>query len=137
MIGGSGNDVLEGGSSNDTLVGGSGNDILRSGAGKDSIDGGLGQDRWIADYTGSELDIAIKFRPEPDTLATNWAGTAPSTTALVKNIDHVTLYTGNGGDRISTELLKATMTSALGRVTTRFMWATAATMPMAQAAMTP
>ena len=107
MIGGSGNDVLEGGSSNDTLVGGSGNDILRSGSGKDSIDGGLGQDRWIADYTGSEVDIAIKFRPESDTLATNWAGTAPSTTALVKNIEHVTLYTGNGGDRISTEFLNS------------------------------
>lgn len=102
LTGGSGNDTLFGGGNVDILIGNAGNDYLNGGAGADQVNGGDGRDRWGGDYRATSVNREIVLKAAANTLATNWAGTLPSTTAKVQNIEDVTLYTGAGSDKIST-----------------------------------
>lgn len=96
MTGGAGDDVLVGGDLNDVLRGNGGNDTLSSGIGDAVIDGGAGNDLWVA-------DISAQGR-------VNFNAVKGQTTAQIGNLDlsvlgieQLSLSTGNGGDKITTE----------------------------------
>ncbi|WP_028029129.1 beta strand repeat-containing protein [Gemmobacter nectariphilus] len=91
---GAGDDVLNGAGLNDSLSGGAGNDRITSGLGADSIDGGIGKDRWIADYSGLNVDVKISLLP------TDWV-TVAATGAQVRRIEEVTLASGSGADLLN------------------------------------
>lgn len=89
---GSGDDVLQGGNLADSLSGGAGNDVITSGLGADSIDGGTGHDRWVGNYGGLNVDVALTL-----TTGNTWA-TIGATGAQLRRIEAVTLNTGSGND---------------------------------------
>lgn len=96
MRGGAGSDNLNGGSLNDTLMGNGGNDTLSSGIGDAVIDGGSGDDLWSGDLSAQGV---VNFN------AVTGQTTAQLTTLglSVLGIEQLSLATGNGADKISTE----------------------------------
>src|SRR3546814_8388795 len=105
LQGGAGDDTLDGGVGDDTLEGGAGDDTIlyTVGDGTDLVDGGADEDTLLVDGTAS----AEIFRIEADAPNSRFLidiGDDGSDELTVTNVEHLSLSTGDGGDRKSTRL---------------------------------
>ena len=109
LKGGVGNDHLAGDAWNDSLSGGEGNDTLEGGGYRsdleafniDVIDGGVGIDVWSADYLGSPASLNIQLSSTLNTNIVSDGISEGKISAVVKNIERLSLSTGAGNDQIS------------------------------------
>jgi len=100
LTGGAGNDDLRGWNNADILNGGAGDDTLSGGLGADLIDGGTGlHDTWAVDYSSlGPVPIIV-------TLTASAAGFKVAvTSAVIKNIEQLSITTGSGDDIINTSV---------------------------------
>ena len=91
ITGGSGDDQLQGADDVDVLNGGAGADVITSGLGADTINGGTGYDRWIANYSGLNVDVSA-------TLLASGASAITGSGASVTGIEAAQLTFGSGND---------------------------------------
>ena len=96
LTGGAGDDILFGGALKDTLIGNAGNDTLDSGIGDARINGGEGDDTWVADISaqGAAVFSAAKSQTTAQLVSLGMS---------VLGIERLSLTTGNGADKISTQ----------------------------------
>ncbi len=110
MLLGEGSDVLDGGAGDDVLVGGVQEDILLGGTGSDTLVGGEGEDQFtwkLEDFAHGDVDVAVDFNVDEDTLDLSELKTEGYTFEVVENaeINGFDIIVSNGEEEAATQTI--------------------------------